>query len=265
MSELKIFEEREVLGKEFRIYGTPDEPLFLAKDVAEWIEYDVSNSYRLVQSVDESERLHTMCGTLGGNQEAWFLTEDGLYEVLMQSRKPIAKQFKAEVKVILKTIRKHGMYATGETLEKLLSDPDSWIRLLTELKSERETRIETERANHDLKQTLDVLEEANSVIRIGDLAYEIRRTGVKLGSRRLFAWMRNNGYVTRTQFGYVPTDKSVENGWLVERKTCYRAGCGAITQATIALVTVKGQRYFTDLWKNGVSFGKSEVSLNIET
>ena len=90
MNEIKIIEQREVLGKDFKIYGDFDNPLFLAKDVAEWIEYDVSNVSKLVQSVEEDEKILTRIN----NTSAYFLTEEGLYEVLMQSRKPIAKQFK---------------------------------------------------------------------------------------------------------------------------------------------------------------------------
>lgn len=88
-------EQREVLGKEFRIYGDKANPLFLAKDVAEWIDYSKSNGKykvsQMISTVDGDEKSVYIIDTLGGNQEMWFLTEDGLYEVLMQSRKPIAK------------------------------------------------------------------------------------------------------------------------------------------------------------------------------
>ena len=68
-----------------------------------WIEHsDVS---KMMKSVDEDEKVKNIVRTLGGNQEMWFLTEDGLYEVLMQSRKPIAKQFKKKVKKLLKDLR----------------------------------------------------------------------------------------------------------------------------------------------------------------
>lgn len=107
--ELKIIEQREVLGKEFKIYGTIENPLFLAKDVAEWIEHsDVS---MMLRKIDEDEKVSlTNPNNVCGGQKAWFLTEDGLYEVLMQSRKPIAKAFKKEVKKILKQIRMTGGY-----------------------------------------------------------------------------------------------------------------------------------------------------------
>lgn len=139
MKELKVFKQQKVLSKEFKIYGDIENPLFLAKDVAEWIEYSFSNKEKgirkvsqMLQTVDEEEKIlggtnlvtQNQQGGLRKNTERWFLTEDGLYEVLMQSRKPIAKQFKKEVKKILKQIRKDGYYLTKnadvEKLEKEL-------------------------------------------------------------------------------------------------------------------------------------------------
>ena len=135
MNELKIINQQEVLGKDFKVYGDFENPLFLAKDVAEWIDYSESNTSKLVNAVDENEKTVRKIITSGTNYqtEAWFLTEDGLYEVLMQSRKPIAKEFKKQVKTILKDIRKTGMYATDE----LLDNPDLLIQLATQLKAER--------------------------------------------------------------------------------------------------------------------------------
>ena len=108
-----VIDERVVLNKEFRIYGTKENPLFLAKDVAEWIDYaktgqgyyDISS---MLTTVDSDEKIKTI--STNNSRSSWFLTEDGLYEVLMQSRKPIAKAFKKEVKKILKQIRQTGGY-----------------------------------------------------------------------------------------------------------------------------------------------------------
>lgn len=63
MNSLKVIEERQVLGKEFRIYGTVDDPLFLAKDVAEWINYSKSNVSKLVDVVDENEKVRNIITT----------------------------------------------------------------------------------------------------------------------------------------------------------------------------------------------------------
>ena len=108
MGVLQIIEQREILGKQLTMYGDFEEPLFLAKEVAEWIEN--KQPTQMVELVDEDEKLKCIINTSGQNREMWFLTEDGLYEVLMQSRKPIAKQFKKEVKTLLKNIRK-GMFS----------------------------------------------------------------------------------------------------------------------------------------------------------
>lgn len=107
-NKLMIIDERNLFGKHFRIYGTKENPLFLAKDVAEWIEH--THVTNMLRNIDEEERCVITVHTFGGNQEALALTEDGLYEVLMQSRKPIAKAFKKEVKKILKQIRQTGGY-----------------------------------------------------------------------------------------------------------------------------------------------------------
>jgi len=116
MKQLQIIERRTVLGKDFKIYGDYENPLFLAKDVASWIEH--SNTRMMLQSVDADEKVVRNAYTLGGNQDMWFLTEYGLYEVLMQSRKPIAKEFKKQVKEILKSIRKTGSYSLEQPQEE---------------------------------------------------------------------------------------------------------------------------------------------------
>jgi len=96
------------MGQEVDVYGTAEEPLFLAKDVAAWIEH--SKPSMMLEGIDEDEKLKQTILTSGQRREVWMLTEDGLYEVLMQSRKPIAKQFKKGVKEILKTIRRTGEF-----------------------------------------------------------------------------------------------------------------------------------------------------------
>lgn len=119
MRELNIVNEQVVLGKEFKVYGDFENPLFLAKDVARWIEHsDVST---MLRKIDEEEKVANIVCTLGGNQKSWFLTEDGLYEVLMQSRKPIAKQFKKEVKKILKDLRMGKSQIVGNDINSMIN------------------------------------------------------------------------------------------------------------------------------------------------
>lgn len=108
MNKLQVIKQQTVLGKDFTAYGSLQEPLFMAKDVAKWIEH--TNHRAMLEVVDDDEKVVRNAYTLGGNQSQWFLTEDGLYEVLMQSRKPIAKKFKKEVKKILRDLRLFGQY-----------------------------------------------------------------------------------------------------------------------------------------------------------
>ena len=150
--ELQIINEQEVLGKHFAVYGTVDEPLFVAKDVAEWIEYDVSSVNKMLDKIDEDEKLVGTLFRSGQNREAWFLTENGLYEVLMQSRKPLAKEFKKKVKEILKSIRKHGLYA----IDDLLENPDMAIAALQKLKEERQLRL---KAQEEVAQKNQIIQE----------------------------------------------------------------------------------------------------------
>ncbi len=103
--ELKVLDKREILDQEVTTYGDLENPLFLAKDVAEWIGYDTSSVNKMISSVDEDEKLNGIIFRAGQNREMTLLTEDGLYEVLMLSRKPIAKQFKKKVKKLLKDLR----------------------------------------------------------------------------------------------------------------------------------------------------------------
>ena len=95
-------------GHELNIYGTTDEPLFLAVEVAKMIDYSVGNTGWMLNTVDEDEKLTLEILRAGQRRQMWFLTEDGLYEVLMQSRKPIARRFKRAVKDILKDLRLSG-------------------------------------------------------------------------------------------------------------------------------------------------------------
>lgn len=108
MNEIKIINKSIFLEKEIDVYGSIEQPLFRASDVAEWIGH--SNIASMMCMVDEDEKGLRNVYTLGGFQNVWMLTEDGLYEILMRSRKPIAKQFKKGIKTILHEIRTTGGY-----------------------------------------------------------------------------------------------------------------------------------------------------------
>ena len=109
-AQIQVLKQTELLGHQFTVYGTAENPMFLAREIAECIDYDKTSLNKLVASVDDDEKGRNIIPTPGGNQQVWFLTEGGLYEVLMQSRKPIAKQFKKGVKQILHEVRTTGGY-----------------------------------------------------------------------------------------------------------------------------------------------------------
>jgi anti-repressor protein len=247
---LEVLEHREVLGQDFKIYGNIENPLFLAKDVARWIEHsDVST---MLRAIDESEKVTNIVCTPGGKQSALFLTEDGLYEVLMQSRKPIAKQFKRKVKEILKEIRKHGIYATDKVLDEILASPEFGIKLLTELKEEREKRnaLETKVAeDKPLVVFANAVETSKTTILIGDLAKLLKQNGYDIGQNRLFDWLRKNGYLIKSgSRKNIPTQRSMDMGLFEVKESAITNPDGSIRVTRTTKVTGKGQIYFINLF-----------------
>ena len=107
-NEMQVLGHWEVCDSRFTIYGTIEEPMFLAKEVAERIDH--SNPTEMVRNVDADEKLNSTIFSSGQRRKVTFLTEYGLYEVLMQSRKPVARQFKRKVKEILRELRRTGRY-----------------------------------------------------------------------------------------------------------------------------------------------------------
>ena len=252
MDNLQIIDERKLLGKDFKIYGDIENPLFLAKDVANWIEHN--QVARMMEMVDENEKLMCSISTSGQNREMWFLTEDGLYEVLMQSRKPIAKQFKKEVKKILKSIRMNGMYAT----DKLLDNPDLAIQAFTKLKEEREKRKALEIKIEEQKPKVifaEAVETSKTLILIGDLAKLIKQNGTDMGQKRMFTWLRDNGYLIKRQGSdyNMPTQKAMELGLFEIKETAVTHSDGHITVNKTPKVTGKGQIYFINKFKEKVA------------
>ncbi len=139
-NQLEVLKQTELLGRQFTVYGTPDVPLFKAKDVASIIEYN--NITNLLSLVDDDEKGVRELLTPGGNQQVWFLTEDGLYEILMQSRKPIAKQFKKGVKQILREVRTTGGYIAtkaDDTPEEIMARA---LQIANATLAKREARIQ---------------------------------------------------------------------------------------------------------------------------
>lgn len=252
MNELKIIDEREVLGKQLRIYGDFENPLFKADEVAKWIEH--SNVSKMLESVDDNEKIKLEVGTLTNGYSAWFLTEDGLYEVLMQSRKPIAKKFKKKVKEILKDVRKYGMYATDE----LLDNPDLIIKMATRLKEEKAKNKELEdKMKEDKPKVLfaDAVSIAKNTILIREMAKLIKQNGIDMGEKRLFIWLRENGYLIKkigTDYN-MPTQRSMDLGLFEIKESPVLHSSGEIEISKTPKITGKGQQYFLNIFLKDIA------------
>ena len=238
--EMKVVTSQEIFGKKFDIYGSVEEPWFLAKDVADWIGHQ--NARMMISKIDDSEKGVNNVYTLGGNQEMWFLTEDGMNEVLMQSRKPKAKEVKKEIKQILKDIRKHGAYMTPEKIEEVLLNPDTIINLANQLKLERAERERLEKKiTADAPKVLfaNQLAKSKDLSPIGDYAKTLCTGGFEIGEIRLFKWLRDNKIL---QNNNLPYQRYIISGVFQVKKGVYLEG-GVHKQYMQTLITPKGQLY----------------------
>ena len=204
--ELQIIDERELLGKHFVIYGTKDEPLFKAKDVAEWIGYSTANVDKMIANVDDDEKQTLFIGTHKNSMSAWYLTEDGLYEVLMQSQKPIAKKFKKEVKKILKQIRQTGGYipiVPEETNEQLMAR--AFIVAQNTI-AERDRQLaaiqeENRKQQELLEEQAPKVELANERLSMnGCISITDANKTFGLGQGKLMQWARNKGFIDKRKY-----------------------------------------------------------------
>jgi len=250
--ETGIITKSEVLGKQINVYGDIENPLFLAKDVASWLEH--SDVHKMVESVDDDEKTVGTLFLSGQNREVWMLTENGLYEVFMLSRKPIAKQLKKGIKEMLHSVRLHGAYMTDEAIEKTLTDPDYLIQLATTLKIEKQKRLAAERKIEEQKPSVvfaGAVETSKTSILIGELATILKQNGINLGANRLFEWMRGNGYLI--QYGdrkNRPTQKSMDMGLFEVLERTIQRGSEEPRITRTTKVTGKGQVYFVNKFLN---------------
>jgi prophage antirepressor-like protein len=183
-TSLSLLREESFLEKTVRVFGTPEEPLFLAKDVAEWIDYNISSVNKMLANVDEDEKTTRKIIPTGSNYqtEAWFLTENGLYEVLMLSRKPKAKEFKKKVKEILKTIRKTGGYINQGQEDLFI---DTYMPFLDE------------NYKNLFKLNLQALDQQNKTIRKQKVIIETQKQDIKDFQKALDAYTKDVPLATK--------------------------------------------------------------------
>ena len=239
---IKIFNNAEF--GEVRIFDKNGEPWFVGRDVCNILGY-ANSSDALAKRVDTEDKGVANCDTLGGNQNLTIINESGLYSLILSSKLPNAKRFKHWVtSEILPSIRKHGMYATDE----LINNPDVFIQVLQELKAERERKAALEaqaEANRPKIIFADAVAASHNSILIGDLAKLIKQNGVDIGQKRLFEWLRNNGYLMKSGASYnLPTQKSMELKLFEIKERTINNPDGSIRTTKTTKVTGKGQQYF---------------------
>lgn len=239
MNELQIFQNSEF--GEIRTVTVDDEPMFCLTDVCKVLE--LSNSRVVSARLDDDERRKLELPRQG---ETWFITESGLYTVILRSDKPNAKKFRKWVtSEVLPAIRQHGMYAVDE----LLDNPDIAIKAFTALKEEKE-RNRALRADNERMRPKEVFADAvaasHTSILIGDLAKLLKQNGIDMGQKRLFVWMRDNGYLIKRKGSdwNMPTQKSMEMKLFEVKESTLNNPDGSVRINKTTKVTGKGQQYF---------------------
>lgn len=235
-------------GAQVRTIENNGQPWFVLKDICAVLEIDqvAGIKRRLSEEVISNHPLQTA----GGLQQTTFINEDGLYDVILESRKPEAKAFRKWItSEVLPTIRKHGAYMTPETLEKTLSDPDFIITLAQRLKQANEEKAKLASLIEADKPKVifaDSVAASKTSILIGDLAKILKQNGVETGQKRLFAQLREEGYLIKRQGAdyNMPTQRSMEMGLFEIKETSISHSDGLISISRTTKVTGKGQIYF---------------------
>ena len=274
MKELQsfIFESQQL-----RTIKVNDEVWFVGKDVATILGY-AKTANAISQHVDDEDKGVTRMMTPGGKQNIQVINESGMYSLILSSKMPNAKKFKRWVThEVLPAIRKHGAYMTDEKIEEVLTDPDTIIKLATQLKDERQQRLIEQQLRRDAESQVremkpkalfaDAVTSSKSTVLIGDLAKMIKQNGVhylyvtvngttkklNMGPNNLFKWMRENHYlIARKGSDYnSPTQRSMLMGLFeIKEKTIVHSD-GHTTISKTPKVTGKGQQYFINLFLNG--------------
>ena len=248
-NNLQVFDYN---GAEVRTVIIESEPWFVAKDVCNVL--GINDTHTAMRALDDDEKDRQSLPTPGGMQDMTVISESGLYQLILRSNKPEAKAFSKWVRSeVLPSIRKHGVYMTPEAIEKTLFNPDFIINLATELKTERNKRIELEKqAEINAPKVLfaDSVAASESTCLIRELAKMIHQNGVDIGEKRLFAWLREHDFLikSRTQDFNMPTQKARNMGLMIIKETVISNSGGKPILVRTPKITGKGQEYFINLF-----------------
>ena len=240
MSEIQPFDFK---GNQFRtLTNDQGEPWFSGQDVCNILD---TGTNHLREYLDEDEITNIRTTDIGqnGGKAPVFISEPGLYKLIMRSRKPEAKEFQRWVThEVLPTIRKHGAYATEATIDRILANPDFGIKLLTDLKEERAKRTEAEKTIERQKPLVTIAQEfiqADGTITITDAARYFKQVDPNIKRETVFDTLRNHGYIE--QRTNKPTMKGIGPGYLKQKSGGMHGGK---LRTSYAVFTPKGVGWY---------------------
>ena len=248
MNDLQIFNNEEF--GEIRTITKNNEPWFVASDIAKALGYRMASD--MTRRIDEEDKGYTKVRTPGGEQEMSIINESGLYAGVFCSSLDSAKSFKHWVtSEVLPSIRKNGGYIAGQ---ETLSDEELLSKALLVAQNkiaERDAIIERQQAKieADKAKTIfaDAVSTSHTSILVGDLAKLICQNGVQIGQKRLFDWLRNNGYLIKSgQSKNMPIQRYVEQGLFEVKESTMQNPDGSVRITKTTKITGKGQVYFVN-------------------
>lgn len=219
------------------------EPWFVAKDVCDILE--ISNPSDALKRLDDDERSRFNLGRQG---ETNIVNEAGLYVLVLGSRKPEAHEFKRWVThEVLPSIRKHGGYMAGQermTPEQMALASMRWLQ------SKVDEQAKQLKAQEGKVLFANAVETARTSILVGDFAKILKSNGIDIGPRRLFAWLREHGWLIKAKGSSwnMPTQKAMDLHLFEIKETTISHSDGHTTINKTPKMTGKGQTYFAKLF-----------------
>lgn len=251
MNELQIFDNTE-FGS-VRTVNIEGKTYFVASDVAKALGYAKPQNAIAAHCKGALKRgigVHTGNKSDGTPAiqviEMLVIPEGDIYRLVIKSQLPTAEKFERWVfDEIIPSIRKHGMYAK----EELLENPDLLISVAQELKAEREKNKALKADNERMRPKeifADAVSASHTSILIGDMAKLLKQNGVDIGQKRLFEWLRTNGYLIKRKGAdwNMPTQRSMELGLFEVKESTINNPDGSVRINKTTKVTGKGQQYF---------------------
>ena len=231
-----------------RAVSVNDEPYFVGKDVAEILGYERPTD-AVRKRVDPDDRGVAKMETPSGAQEMTIINESGLYSLILSSKLPKAKEFKRWVTAeVLPAIRKTGGYVndTAQFVESYFGQLEPSQKHALAMMFDESKRMSAQLKEQAPKVLFaNAVETAHNSILIGDLAKIIRQNGVDIGQKRLFEWLRQNGYLIKDgQSKNMPTQKAMEMSLFEVKESTINNPDGSVRITRTTKVTGKGQTYF---------------------